>query len=320
MATTGSSNDPRHVLDLMFTVNNDLMHDVQSVTSKWGILRLSSYNMLNRLTNRCFDIAWKNMFKEVFDVSERGNPLSLRPYDRSSLSIFHLLRRKEEVNFLMEEIDEFLEHDDSIPPGVEGVYDSEGDIAYLEELLSVINNDLNLPPSPVCEINVPEKVKSSCEDPPDLELKDLPSYLDSGFKPNSLVVPKKEHNVDAKMRFAPGGFCCSKNIDVVIRDKKRSRNSRGVTFLGTLKIPIKANSRKKKIRYNISSRYTWDGYFREKRKFFKDVNTTLGRPLSIQDLGDPIARIVKTLVLSILSFIHKSFTSSASFWESSIQI
>ncbi|GKC75169.1 hypothetical protein Tco_1125943, partial [Tanacetum coccineum] len=78
----------------------------------------------------------------------------------------------------MEEIDEFLEHDDSIPPGVEGVYDSEGDTAYLEELLSVINSDPNLPPSPVCEINVPEKVKSSCEDPPDLELKDLPSHLE----------------------------------------------------------------------------------------------------------------------------------------------
>ncbi|GJW37365.1 reverse transcriptase domain-containing protein [Tanacetum coccineum] len=51
----------------------------------------------------------------------------------------------------------------------------------LEELLSVINSDLNLPPSPVCEINVPEKIKSSCEDPPDLELKDLPSYLEYAF-------------------------------------------------------------------------------------------------------------------------------------------
>ncbi|GJQ95920.1 hypothetical protein Tco_0007059 [Tanacetum coccineum] len=78
-------------------------------------------------------------------------------------------------DFLMEEIDEFLERDDSIPPGVDGIYDSEGDTVYLEELLSVINSDPNLPPSPVCEINVPEKVKSSCEDPPDLELKDLPS-------------------------------------------------------------------------------------------------------------------------------------------------
>ncbi|GJY82370.1 reverse transcriptase domain-containing protein [Tanacetum coccineum] len=42
-----------------------------------------------------------------------------------------------------------------------------------EELLSVINSDPNLPPSPVCEINLPEKVKSSCKDHPDLELKGL---------------------------------------------------------------------------------------------------------------------------------------------------
>ncbi|GKG25830.1 hypothetical protein Tco_0398976 [Tanacetum coccineum] len=54
-------------------------------------------------------------------------------------------------DFLMEEIDEFLEHDDSIPPGVEGIYDSDGDTAYLEGLLSVINNDPNLSPSLVCE-------------------------------------------------------------------------------------------------------------------------------------------------------------------------
>ncbi|GKF40264.1 hypothetical protein Tco_0120325 [Tanacetum coccineum] len=82
----------------------------------------------------------------------------------------------------MEEIDAFLKHDDSIPPGVNGIYDSEGDTVYLEELLSVINNNPNLPPSPVvCEINVPDKVKSSCEDPPDLELKDLPSHLEYVF-------------------------------------------------------------------------------------------------------------------------------------------
>ncbi|GJR79372.1 hypothetical protein Tco_0150157 [Tanacetum coccineum] len=38
------------------------------------------------------------------------------------------------------------------------------------------------------------------------------------------------------------------------------------------------------------------------------------RQSPLETLG--IARIVKTLVLSVLSFIHKSFTSSASFWES----
>ncbi|GKA42601.1 reverse transcriptase domain-containing protein [Tanacetum coccineum] len=56
-----------------------------------------------------------------------------------------------------------------------------GDTVYLEELLSVINSDPNLPPSPVCEINVPKNIKSSCEDPPDLELKDLPSHLEYAF-------------------------------------------------------------------------------------------------------------------------------------------
>ncbi|GJX66864.1 reverse transcriptase domain-containing protein [Tanacetum coccineum] len=84
-------------------------------------------------------------------------------------------------DFIIEEIDAFLEHDDSIPPGVDGIYDSEGDTVYLEELLNVINSDPNLPPSPVCEINVPKKIKSSCEDPPDLELKDLPSHLEYAF-------------------------------------------------------------------------------------------------------------------------------------------
>ncbi|GJX81879.1 hypothetical protein Tco_0331360 [Tanacetum coccineum] len=42
-------------------------------------------------------------------------------------------------------------------------------------LFTPFGGDPNLHPSPVCEINVPEKVKSSCEDPPDLELKDLQS-------------------------------------------------------------------------------------------------------------------------------------------------
>ncbi|GJU77684.1 reverse transcriptase domain-containing protein [Tanacetum coccineum] len=68
-----------------------------------------------------------------------------------------------------------LRHDD------QSVTFKVGDTVYLEELLSVINSDPNLPPSPVCEIDVPEKVKSSCEDPPDLELKDLPSHLEYAF-------------------------------------------------------------------------------------------------------------------------------------------
>ncbi|GJT90191.1 hypothetical protein Tco_1079036 [Tanacetum coccineum] len=55
-------------------------------------------------------------------------------YYRVSLS--HLLSR-EDSDSLMEEIDLFLASDDSMPSGIEIVdYDSEGDIRFLEELLS----------------------------------------------------------------------------------------------------------------------------------------------------------------------------------------
>ncbi|GJW93407.1 reverse transcriptase domain-containing protein [Tanacetum coccineum] len=144
----------------LIDVHGELMtlrHDDQSVTFKVGDTKTFSYNIIESV-NRVdvIDIACEEYVQEVLEISKRSD-------------------------FLMEEIDAFLEHDDSIPPGVDGIYDSEGDTVYLEELLSVINSDPNLPPSPVCEINVPEKVKSSCEDPPDLELKDLPSHLEYAF-------------------------------------------------------------------------------------------------------------------------------------------
>ncbi|GJV02142.1 reverse transcriptase domain-containing protein [Tanacetum coccineum] len=43
----------------------------------------------------------------------------------------------EEIDLLLEETDAFLSLDDSIPPGIDnGIYDSEGDILFLEELLN----------------------------------------------------------------------------------------------------------------------------------------------------------------------------------------
>ncbi|GJT16512.1 hypothetical protein Tco_0875218 [Tanacetum coccineum] len=157
-----------------------LRHDDQSVTFKVGDTKTFSYNIIESV-NRVdvIDIACDEYVQEVLEISESGNPTSTSDLmvDSRSPSFTPFGGS----DFLMEEIDEFLEHDDSIPPGVDGIYDSEGDTVYLEELLSVINSDPNLSPSPVCEINVPEKIKSSCEDPPDLELKDLPSHLEYAF-------------------------------------------------------------------------------------------------------------------------------------------
>ncbi|GJV32984.1 hypothetical protein Tco_1393384 [Tanacetum coccineum] len=70
--------------------------------------------------------------------------------------------------FLLEETDAFLSLDDSIPPGIEnGIYDSEGDILFLEELLNDDpTNDL-LPPKEL-ENDELKMFKSSIEDPPEL--------------------------------------------------------------------------------------------------------------------------------------------------------
>ncbi|GKC42012.1 reverse transcriptase domain-containing protein [Tanacetum coccineum] len=118
---------------------------------------LSPTIALNRSTRiDVIDIACKDYVQEVHEVSESGNSPSIRPYGSIS-RLAHLFTPCGGKRFSNgRRIDEFLEHDDSIPPGVEGIYDSEGDTVYLEELLSVINSDPNLPPSSVCEINVPE--------------------------------------------------------------------------------------------------------------------------------------------------------------------
>ncbi|GJR49352.1 reverse transcriptase domain-containing protein [Tanacetum coccineum] len=185
-----------------------LRHDDQSVTFKVGDTKTFSYNIIESV-NRVdvIDIACEEYVQEVLEISKSGNPTSPSDLmiDSRSLSFTPFGGS----DFLMEEIDAFLEHDDSIPPGVDGIYDSEGDTVYLEELLSVINSDPNLPPSPVCEINVPEKIKSSCEDPPDLELKDLPSHLEYAFLEGDdklpIIIAKnlKDEDKTALIKVAP---------------------------------------------------------------------------------------------------------------------
>ncbi|GKB37449.1 uncharacterized mitochondrial protein-like protein [Tanacetum coccineum] len=63
-----------------------------------------------------------------------------------SLSLSPSLTPSGEISLLLKETDAFLSLDDSIPPGIDnGIYDSEGDILFLEELL----NDDNPERSPL---------------------------------------------------------------------------------------------------------------------------------------------------------------------------
>ncbi|GKF89737.1 hypothetical protein Tco_0263700 [Tanacetum coccineum] len=93
-------------------------------------------------------------------------------------------------DFLLEEVDAFLalEDDPTSPEVDDSYYDSEGDIILLE---SFLNSDPSPPPpnqeNYLLEIRKELKVceaktdKSSIDEPPEVELKDLPPHLEYAF-------------------------------------------------------------------------------------------------------------------------------------------
>ncbi|GJS37719.1 hypothetical protein Tco_0536101 [Tanacetum coccineum] len=80
--------------------------------------------------------------------------------------------------FILEEIKAYLK-DDSISPEIDYAdYDPEGDICLIEKLLN--NDPFQLPPMDLKQSKV-TKAKSSIKEPPELELKDLPSHLEYAY-------------------------------------------------------------------------------------------------------------------------------------------
>ncbi|GJY75341.1 reverse transcriptase domain-containing protein, partial [Tanacetum coccineum] len=120
-------------------------HDDQSVTFKVGDTKTFSYNTI-KLVNRV----------DVIDVAcEEG------------------------CDFILEETDAYLASD-SIPPGMDDTdFDPEGDILLLEKYL---NNDpsSSLPPEELKFVETKTK-KSSIDEPPELELKDIPPHFEYAF-------------------------------------------------------------------------------------------------------------------------------------------
>ncbi|GJY87454.1 reverse transcriptase domain-containing protein [Tanacetum coccineum] len=108
------------------------------------------------------------------DSSKSGNPTpSLDPILSTS---FPSLTPFEGGDFILEEIEACLTND-SIPPGIDDAdFDPEGDLILLEKLL----NDDPSSPLPPKELHFEEikTIKSSIDDPPELELKDLSSHLE----------------------------------------------------------------------------------------------------------------------------------------------
>ncbi|GJX52066.1 reverse transcriptase domain-containing protein [Tanacetum coccineum] len=120
------------------------------------------------------DVACEEYAQEVLGFSDSltsGNPTPSDPIIASSSPSFTPF---EGGDFILEEIKACLSSD-SIPPGIDDAdFDLEGDICLLEKLL----NDDPSSPLPPKELNM---IKSSIDDPSELELKDLPSHLEYAF-------------------------------------------------------------------------------------------------------------------------------------------
>ncbi|GJX23509.1 reverse transcriptase domain-containing protein [Tanacetum coccineum] len=123
------------------------------------------------------DVACEEYSQEVLGFSNNssgGNPTTtFEPIISDSFLSFTPF---EESDFILEEIEAFLK-DDSISPEIDHAdCDPEGDICLIEKLLN--NDPFQLPPMDLKEVT---KAKPSIEEPPELELKDLPSHLEYAY-------------------------------------------------------------------------------------------------------------------------------------------
>nr|GEW10796.1 reverse transcriptase domain-containing protein [Tanacetum cinerariifolium] len=119
----------------------------------------------------------------VSDASISESDFSKEPIVKSSLPTLIPFR---ESDFVLEEIKDFL-NDDSIPTLIKNyVYDPERDILFLEKLLNEDPFQL-----PLMDLKLAEesKAKSFVKEPPELELKELPSHLEYAFIEDSNKFP-----------------------------------------------------------------------------------------------------------------------------------
>ncbi|GJU27669.1 reverse transcriptase domain-containing protein [Tanacetum coccineum] len=177
--------------------------DDEAITFKVCQTSRYSYNdavSINRID--VIDVSCEEYAQEVLgfsDSSTSGNPtLSLNPI-LSTSSPSHT--PFEEGDFILEEIKACLTND-LIPPGIDDDdFDPEGDLLLLEKLLI----DYPSSPLPLKELNPEELkiVKYYIDDPPELELKDLPSYLEYAFLEGTDKLPviiAKNLKEDEKVR------------------------------------------------------------------------------------------------------------------------
>nr|GEU86906.1 reverse transcriptase domain-containing protein [Tanacetum cinerariifolium] len=160
-------------------------------TSKYS----ANYNDMTAKRIDVIDMACKEYSQEVMgfsDVIASGNPTLY--YDPIVSTTSSTLSPFENSDFLLEEVDAFLEDDPTLPEVDQSYFDSEGDILLLEAFL---NNGPSPPPQgnylpqartklKICEA---KSDKSLIDEPPEVELKDLPPHLEYTFVEDDEKLP-----------------------------------------------------------------------------------------------------------------------------------
>ncbi|GKF34898.1 hypothetical protein Tco_0108098, partial [Tanacetum coccineum] len=137
----------------------------------------STYDYMSINQIDIIDVACEEYSQEVLgflNKSSGGNPtMTFEPIISDSFLSFTLF---EESDLILEEIKAFLK-DDSISPEIDHAdCDPKGGIYLIENLLN--NDPFQLPLMDLKEVT---KAKPSIEEPPELELKDLPSHLEYAY-------------------------------------------------------------------------------------------------------------------------------------------
>nr|GEY10780.1 reverse transcriptase domain-containing protein [Tanacetum cinerariifolium] len=174
-ATDGNQSSVCVKTETTLRVNDEAVTFNLNQTTRYS----STYD--DMLVNRIdvIDVAREEYAQEILGFSNNfsgGNPTSTSEPIISDSS--HSLTSFEGSDFILEEIEAYLK-DESISPEIDHAdCDPKGDICLIESLLN--DDPFQLPPMDLKQREV-VKAKSSIEEPPELELKDLPSHLEYAY-------------------------------------------------------------------------------------------------------------------------------------------
>ncbi|GJR54356.1 reverse transcriptase domain-containing protein [Tanacetum coccineum] len=170
-----------HALIDVYGEELTLRVDDEAITFKVGQTLRCSYNdaeSVNRID--VIDVSCKEYAQEVLRFSYSSTSDNHTPsLDHILSTSFPSLTPFEGGDFILEEIEACLIND-SIPLGIDDAdFDPEGNLLLLKKLF----NDDPSSPLPPKELHFEEikMIKSSIDDPLELELKDLPSHLEYAF-------------------------------------------------------------------------------------------------------------------------------------------